>query len=445
MQHKATIKSTTWEKARKKVASLNPSLAKAIDNVSPGNEYLLFEASYPYGSKIVNKGLLHLPGDDGKVLPIDSPYVSSEIKNQLIRRTVPVSLILKNCAEVSFEMEERLVSLNLFSPGFSFGLWENLDPTTSYYVRRLWNLTAGARSIYMLPKITEHASHKTLRKKYGVRSYLPQNLLDHWRIFSEIANSPAFETDWNCKVLFFSDNWMNHIVKDSAWKDVYNMFLQDGWIQSQYWRNKVTFDIIWEVFTNNINKHNIKPNPHFLNIVKHMILVGTGLLPGSIAADYHDNSVAPIAELQKVYIEDYKLRQYIPTFLIPHHFSATEKAPIYYSFQQPAMLETAAISYQSPSTIRMMPEIKFLMEKFHEEVLEGEIKADNTPIATFADSVVFDYFHSEANIDYDIKATSEMPKEDKRLISIIPGYKNKKFAGNGHFIRGCARLSSKKS
>lgn len=50
-----------------------------------------------------------------------------------------------------------------------------------------------------------------------------------------------------------------------------------------------------------------------------------------------------------------------------------------------------------------------------------------------------DYFHSEADGSNNIRPTSEMPNEDKRLLTLPKDKNHCIFAENGSF-RGCVRL-----
>lgn len=443
-KHKAKVEKLLWKDVRESVTKTTPVLAKIIDKLSPDKNYPLFDCYYPFGKKIVDKGTLQLPTQDGKVSPVDAPDVSREIKNHLSRRSVPVALVLKNMGEVFYEMPDRLISLNIFNPGTIFGLWEHLDPALSHYVKRIWSVSSGAHSLHLAPKITDAASHKELKKKYGLRSNLPKSLLDHGKIFAEIANSQAFDQEWNCQVLFFSDRWIESAIQDPAWKDFYNYLLQEAWDQSQYWRNKVTFDIIWELFTRKIIDQNMRANPYFVAIIKHLVLAGIGVLPVSAAADQSD-TVGPISGLQKVYIEDYKLRDYIPTFMQPHTFSLNDDIPVYYSLQMPILLETPLTSRYAPSILSIMPEIMALMDAFRSEILQEEFKAENTPIEIFAKRVLCEYFHSDADGSLGIWPTGTLPKQDKRLLSLPKELNHRVFAENGHYFRGCIRLSALKN
>ena len=329
--------------------------------------------------------------------------------------------------------------LNLFKPSYIVGLWEHLDPAESYYVKCLWTWISGTRSLYLLPKITDATGHKELRSKYSVRSRIPKTLSEQWNVFYQLANSQAFNCEWNSEILFFSDKWIEKAISDAGWKDLYNFMLKDGWNQSQYWRNKVTFDIVWELFI----EQNLKPNPYLVHIVKHIILIGNGVLPAFAPAV--DDTCAPIKTMQKIFIEDYKLRDYIPTFMQPTFFDmkGDSQSMVYYSLQQPTLLETSLASKNLQSVIKAIPEIAYLIDTFKLEVEEGSIKAQDTPIETFARKVNFDYFHNEINpnLDY-VRHTGQMPSEDKNLLS-TPTSNNRIFAETSKFINGCVRISSK--
>ena len=441
-KHHAVIEKLTWKQARGSVLKVNPKLGAIIDRLSPNDDFLLFRASYPFGTKIIDKGILQLPIANGKVAPINSFEVSKDIRDNLQRRSIPVSLVMKNRSEVYFEMPDRVICLNTFAPGFIFGLWEHLDPPQSYYVKCIWSVMSGARSLYLLPKITDVASHKELRKKYGIRAQIPKNLFDQWQMFTEVANSLAFEQEWRSEILFFADRWMAAAVRDPAWKDFHNFVLQDGWDQSQYWRNKITFDIVWELYNDELLRQNLRPNLQLVSIVKHIVLVGTGVLTAFAPAI--DDSFGPISNLQQVLIHDYKLRDYVPTFMQPELFALNTENPrfVYYSLHQPSLLEKPLISYQLQSILKAMPEIHFLLSTFNAEVNSGRIKANDTPIETFAKSVVCDYFHNEANKSIPgVRSTEEMSKEDPALLAMPKGLANREFAATSRFIRGCIRFS----
>jgi hypothetical protein len=48
-------------------------------------------------------------------------------------------------------------------------------------------MTAGARSIFMLPGISKTDSHNKLMQKLGLNLDVVQSLIEHWNIFKNIA------------------------------------------------------------------------------------------------------------------------------------------------------------------------------------------------------------------------------------------------------------------
>lgn len=439
--HEASITTVQWAEVRDDVCRVRPEFASIIDALNPGRKFKLFKARYPFGARIMQGGDLHIPTDTGSVEPITSPYVSENIKTNLQRRELPVTLFLNNSAEIFYTMPDRVISRFLIQTGGFFGLWEHFgDPETGDYVKWVWSLVAGARTLFMLPKLTDTQGHKELRKKYGVRSHAPKTYSDQWKVFVEIANSQKFTEEWRSEVLFFSDVWMDTAAKDPAWKGFYDYLFKVAWQESRYWRNKNTFELIWESFVYDVMDKNIKPSVYLSNVVKHIILTGVGEIPGLAVAD--NNNAAPIKKLQQVYIEDYKLRSYIPVFMQPHSFSYTDKFPSYYLLQQPNLLDTSPSSRYVPSILSAIPDIQYLLQSFQEKVAT-ECIAENTPIDIFCKNVQYDYFHYIEEKYNDIKHTSELPAEDKRFLISPIGEKNKVFPEASTLIRGCVRLKNK--
>jgi len=411
-----TLQPLTWPQVRERVAKVHPQLAEVIDALNPSADFPLFLASLRYGDLIVQDGKLCIQHD--------------AVKQHLSYRSVPLSLILNNAVEVYYEMPGRIISLDVFSAGFMFGLWENLERTPPSYIKWMWNFVAGFRSVFMLPKITDLQGHQALRKAFGINAHVPRNLLDHGKIFSQIAHSSKFESDWRCEILFFGDQWIQHALNDAAWKDFYNVILKTDWRQSRAWRNKMSFDISWELFIEKLVQKNIKASPYALALSKQIILTAMGILPAFVPFAQEEEA-GPFEAIQKAYLEIYKLKDYIPTLFIPHIFSLQDKQPAYYSFQQPMLLESTASHRALASLYAIMPEIALLVEEFVN--VAGDCLAH----------VEFDYFHSEIKPDYPtILSTHYLPRRDGRFSKMLKGFGRGKFAEKGSFIRGCVRFSN---
>ncbi|HCU05164.1 MAG TPA: hypothetical protein DIC51_02460 [Coxiellaceae bacterium] len=429
-------KETDWSAVRKIVATTNPPLAKIIDAISPNKSFKLFQVRYPYGSIIADKGQLFFPSHELQGKKPAHIEIPANIKKYLKRREFPLSLLTKNSAEIFKIMPDRNISRFLIKPGGFFGLWENLDPAHNEYVRWMWSLSSGARSIYLLPKISNAKGHKVLRKKYGLSSHAPRDWAAHWDIFVELANSSAFEEKWYNEFIFFSDKWLDTAIKDPAWKDFLGYLRDQAWNESNYWRNKTTFDLEWEDFLHHAIDRNIKFNLHISLIVKQLVLTGIGVVPGFCIAN-QDSSFAPLNALAKLYTEDYKI-EYAPLFMAPSLFSFDDPSSIYYSLQYPNLLEAVPSYNNLPEGIlSAMPEIIELLDIFRTKFASKSI-VEGSLTHVFCSQVDLCYFHSLEKKLYNIFSTEKIPDCDFSLSNLIKtNYPKLKFPSSSTFLKGC--------
>lgn len=436
MSKEPLYKETDWASVRKNIAEINPKLSKIIDAINPNKSFKLFQVQYPYGSIIADKGKLFFPSREIRDKKPAHVEVPEFIKKHMKRREFPVSLLTKNSAEIFKIMPDRNISRFLIQPGGFFGLWENLDHAHNEYVKWMWSLSSGARSIYLLPKISNTKGHKALRKKCGLSSNAPRDWPTHWDIFVELANSLGFGNKWYNEFIFFSDKWLNTATKDPAWKDFLNYLQNCAWNESNYWRNKTTFELIWEEFLHKMLLNNIKPGFYVSLIAKHLILTGIGIIPGFCIAN-GDSSFAPIDELTKLYIETYKI-EYAPLFMTPHMLSPNDRRSIYYSLQYPNLLETVPVSNKLPEgVLSAIPEIMELLDKFKNEFAPENI-VNGSPTHTFCTKMELYYFHCiEKRIHHAI-STKKIPEYDANLSNLMKTkFPSFDFPFSSNFLKGC--------
>ncbi|MCK4608606.1 MAG: hypothetical protein KAT71_03915, partial [Gammaproteobacteria bacterium] len=405
----------------------------------------LYKAKYPFGTKIAHQRQLYLPTTDGNVEAIKtSNNIPNKIKDSLRRRKMPAALMLNNNAEMYYEMPDRVISGFVMSPGKFLWLWEQFDRQETDIVAWAWSLAAGARSIYSLPKISDIQGHKRLQKEYKIKSQAPREFLDQWNVFVEIANSQNFKEEWHCEILFFSDIWFDTAVKDPAWQNFYNYLFGMAWDDSRYWRYTNTLGLAWGIFMHKIIKGNVKLNIYLASIVKQLILTGIGVLPCLSVAN--DDTFGPIEALQKVYLDDYKMRASFPIFMRPHAFSFNDTSPCYFPLQNPNLLETIPIPRSLPSVLSAMPDIQFLLNEFKTNISDAWIIEDS-PLHVFCNKVQCDFFHYRAEEWNHIYSTEELPKEDPRLLQYPGSNKSsntkRTFPSSSNLLSGCIRFSNK--
>ena len=432
------IEKIVWSDIRTKVAELNPELAAIVDRLDP--PYPLFKASFPFGAEFIKQGKLYLPNEHGEFVPLSDSTISRELKEELSYNigSNPVSMVLGESAEIFLSADESTLpfSLGFLRPGRFFSTSRVLSPKRSHQPAFLWNITAGARNLIMLPKISAAVGYKRLRKAFQLQVDKPKGLFEHWALFKEIVNHKDFQQPWAMQILFFSKEWFEHL-NDKAWHEFHRYLLQAAWDGTEFWRNR----FIWDLVLSYIQRiQNINPNPYIADTVKHVLSIAVGAIPGMAPAI--DNAFAPIAGLQQVFKDIYNLDNYLPIILQPTFLSLYEPCqPVYYSLQYPTTLEFSVKSSENTSALSDLYDVRWLMEKYLYGLRSGNMNIAHTPLADMPSLVRFDYFHSDNDGRYrDIQSTLNIPTEDETF-AVIEGMESAAFPAQSSFVRGCIRVS----
>ena len=157
-----------WQDVRKAVAKVNPQLAKLIDKLSPGKDLPLYRASYVYGSVIVEKGKFYLPASDGTLVAMSSSKIPAEISQDFksVGDELPAGMVLKNSTEIFIQARDLILPCRIHKAGIIFALWSFLESQKVFHPPKLFNITAGARCICMVPNIGDVALHKNLKRDF---------------------------------------------------------------------------------------------------------------------------------------------------------------------------------------------------------------------------------------------------------------------------------------
>lgn len=437
--HPSLLEELCWGEVREEVLKHNPILAKIMDDLSPSSKYTLFKGSYPYGSEILKEGYLQIPNNEGSLISLNNSHVSSDLQLKLGYNggTNPVSIVLKNSTEIFMILENHTIPLyGIITPGRIFSTWKVLNPLSSQSPAFLWNMTAGARSIFMLPKISESDKYKKLKKQFNLKSEVPRTLLDHWHIFREIASHSSLTSTWATEILFFSNKWFEHL-EDKKWQPFKDYLYKNAWQGSEYWRNQFIWDLVFSLIQ---KERKIKPNPYISDTAKHLIGMAISALPGFSPAV--DDSAAPIEQLQQVYTEVYKLEEYAPIIMQPNFLVSDPQRPIYYSLQYPTTIEFSPRRRERSSMIFELYEVKSLLSKYLMDMRLPKLNLAGTTIYELPDKVDFDFFHTDNEGWTGIRKSKEISIEDP-FFSNVPKGMNKKFPYTNPFVRGCVRIKTK--
>ncbi len=431
----------TWQDARPFIANANPKLAEIIDAWSPPVNYKLYKVAYRYGDLILKNGIFSLPDTNGNLLPIHHQGIPAKINKTLSYRSVPLGVITQNAQEVFLELENRIISIAYFRPGVILGLWESLENTTSFFPKQLWSVSAGARSTFMLPKISEAVAHKKLCKALDIQSNIIQSMSEHQPLFVEIAKK--MQSDWRQEIIFFSNQWLERDEKNIGWLRFHHYLLEEGWALSEYNRNQISFELIWSSFARSLEKSHKKPSLYLLNTLQHLVGISTGKVPGFQLATDNEHA-APIKLLQDVYINKYGLRQYFPSIMQPYHFDDLQQgSPVYYSLQFPTCIDTLPKNRSSICLIDDLRELKDLMDQFIDDAKTGTLNIADTPVQEMINNCQYHYIHSDKDIYGQLMLSQNVSQIDRHFIQPLNNQDKRKFSLNSPFLRGCIAISRK--
>jgi len=428
-KNQINIKQVTWQNIRLQIEKVNPILFSLIDQVSPGKEYSLYKVRLPYGYESAKDGKLNLPISAKQQEDLGYNYGSN-----------PMCLMLKNSIELFVKLKNHTIPCVLLPAGELFGIWLMVGSknTIKHHPAFIWNITAGARSIFMLPKISVTHKYKKLKETFRINAEIPKNLLEHWQIFRELANSKNFGEHWNAEVLLFGKKWLEKI-NDPVWRDLKYYLLQTAWDKSEYLRNITIWDLVFSIIQ---RQKNLRPNPYIADTAQHLLALTTGVYPGLAPAI--DDTAAPMQRFQKAFVDVYELDDYLPIIMQPRYYSMRSfNSSIYYTLQYPTTMSFSPTSTKLSNKIVDLCEIKYLLEKYLSVLKSNTLNLHNTPLSEINERVSFDYFHTEAREAQGIRNSAHLCEEDDAFSRLKKEYPNRKFPSKSPSLRGCIRIRNK--
>ena len=427
------LKETYWDEVRDEVYKVNPELAKICDELNPGKKYSLIRLSYPYGSTIVDKGEFYFPSPGQDLISIKDNRLPKNLKEMLGYSSIPLSLVLHNDSEVFVESNSRVTPLNFFKPGDLFGVFESMGCLTEIPSDSIWSVTAGGRSVFMIPRITDKIGHNRIRKEFGISSNEPpSDLTSQWKVFKGIYQHSGGLDRWSNDILVFTDKWFED-KNDIAWLKFQKYIFKLCWAQLQLLRDATEFSLLWSSFADAISSRNLKPRPYLVDTLKHLVSIASG--SGVAFKPAIDESALPVSLIQDAYIHCYNLKTYFPTLMQPCKLKGEDKM-VYYSLAFPTVLESTPYVRNAPSIIEDQRNIKRLLD-----TLIRTIKIDNSVINPIK-HVKYDFFHTDIDQYGEILSSTDMVEQDPTFASFdVKRFKDRTSCASSPFFRGCIRIS----
>ena len=442
------LKLTDWKAIRSRVKAVNTEFAELVDQVNPDSSYRLYVAKYPFGAQILENGKFFLQGENGKPIPFLSESIPVQIREDLDYNlaTNPIAMVLQNNLEMFVALEDRIVPVSIISPGKMFGLWRCMDKVGlpenqenfSHTSMFIWGMTAGARSIFMLPKISEALAHNKLKLATQITADKPNSLSDHWKIFRDIAQQKDFSDKWEVEILFFSKKWAD-ALNDPAWLPVRDYLFNMVWKNTGFGRNQYVWNL---TFTRIQALRKIKASPNIADTVKHLLAMGTGAYPGFRPALNDD--LLPLQGLQQAYMDYYEV-EYAPLIMQPSTFDfRSQQDPAYYSLQFPTACELAPKVSSRSSAISDLYDIRGLVNKYLSYITDKELNVEATPLYDLAKKLSLNYYHNNVELYEGMFESSVLPEVDPNFKKAMQPFANKEFPKNSPFFKGVISISCKK-
>lgn len=431
---------TTWDKIRDEVIHINPVFTEIVDNLNPGKDYHLYTASYSFGSIIGDEKSFYYPTESNNFCTASNLPSSIAKDLSYAGNSIPMGMLLSNSAELFIEDFDICIPIRLLKPGNFFGLLRELEEKgNSFHPAGLSKMSAGARSIFLLPNIGDAIKYSYLRRDYKIKTNAPRNLYEHWNIFKELYNFKApKDNPWETSLLFFSQKWVDKMRHDKKWKELKLYLIEEEWKRNAFRINQSFFELIFSITQ---AKKNLKPNPYLADTTRHLLAIAVGSAPGFMPAI--DESAGPIKAIQEAFLESYGIK-YAPTIMHPGYFKhQNELANIYYSMNYPSTLAFSPKSRKESRVIIELRELKHITTKFLDDLKKENSVCSNTLAYKIINSIELDFFHNKNDMHDEILLSSNLTEKDNALQRNLVNKNVLPFADSGSFVRGCVRISTK--
>lgn len=434
-----------WEELLEIVHATKPRLAKRLQEKSSLLKDLpFFMVNYPFGEKIIHNRDVCLPLVSGGNISFNDPSLPEILRNHLTYTPGvdnPVGMILDHESEFYLTRGNRIVSYPVISTGQTFGFAHIVDAVMNgnsetdkkAYVS-IWNLDAGARTAFILPKISENQKHANLLGTYGIDVEKPNTYIEQRNVFR--ALNASVDKPWIQSILYFPKQFLNMLKTDKRLSDIYQEMSNIHRSGYNIWHTTYSK---WDSDINYVfqeSKANVL-SAYAVNIAKHIYLIVAGGVPGF--APTTDENMLPKKLIEDAYAEDdgYGLTEYWPIIMQPKQFNAKAKEAVYYSISLPTLISYNPDTFKGKTHIELLSEVvdvlcrcqQYILNKFEDResiLYETAIKAQ------------FSFYHDDPNPDkYGdvLNSSALLPEEDPRFYK-----KGWTFPWRSQFVRGCIKI-----
>jgi hypothetical protein len=431
LSEKIYIEEVTWDTVRNIFKCTNPEFYQIIEQLSPSKTLTFIKLTYDFGDLILKEGILKLPE---KKHQKNSSETDRRFKLQLDYSSIPLLFLMDKSCEIFILENDRVIPLKIFEAGKLFGTFEIINYLFGKSYVPPWYATAGNRSIFMLPKISEKGRLQNLNAHFKLMSNTQAfSLQDHWYLFKQIAQAPNFIEPWSLSLLAFPQHWFSFYKKDPAWYEFYSHLFKEAWSQSQQLRLKDELAIHWQLTLKAMAQRRIQPNPYLTHTLQHLLLIAQKQAPSFSLTE--NSNLAPIQGLQEAFLEIYGLKKHYPNLMSIQIDNFEKQKIAYYSLAFPTLMTGSLYSKCNTSTL--MQDLKIL--KLSLETL----LMDDSFSQKFLNNTQFGFYHVDKDKQEEILPSTDIITLDQSLQKSIPSLEA--FCATSTFWRGCITLASSAS
>ena len=222
---------------------------------------------------------------------------------------------------------------------------------------KYWTISAGYKSLYLLPKISDDRSFNRLKKAFNLSADKPSQLFDQSNLFNQISKFQNEDNIWTADVLIFSKKWFDKSM--DCFDKLRLYILEEACENSKFLRDYRYFNfslsrVIGDIYLN--------PNPYIKDTINHLYLISEGQRPIFMIST-NDRS-APVDFLQNTFDNIYGIPK-VPLFIETNHLKNVNDQASYHSLTLPVLTDFLPKYRQSTNMVDIVELYEVSQELFY--------------------------------------------------------------------------------
>jgi len=429
---------SNWNSIKNHIQNIEPSFYKEVNKLSPCDKFPIYIFNYSYGDFIGDEKGVFIPNENSSIR-IGEKGTPKEIIDDLGygAKTCPLGMTFNK--QFEWFNTRNLFPVHIDKPGTLFGLGHTsnfLHPNEVYLPNGKLAMIAGARSTFLLPKISNQDKHKNLQERFNFNSPSPLIYNAHFNTFLNIyKGKKLIDEEWSAQIIYFSKSWIESINNDYEWRSVSRYISNLSEYRSRYHRENFLHSDTYR-YLNDLNSYT--QNNYIAETVRYLIEVMIG--QNLAYAPAQDESAVPLRLIQEAYLEDYRL-DCSPQIMIPSYYKVMSSKPVYYSLNYPSIQLSATKMINYKSIMKILGNLKNVIEDTYLPNLSSPIQdVKGTCLETCAKQVRFKFIHSNSNSNSNSKSNSKFMSPDL-LPQIDNRFENIKLSSKSPFFQGCIAIA----